>query len=334
MKGCLEIENNIKNFIEEYNRNYNKNLKKIETKSEYNFNKENLSSTTSVKLSSFYSYLFDNTFTINLNFPRKSLSLNSINSGIFLSKFQHSNNHKINSTRKRQKSKSESDLFDIINHKSCLYYFDETSIENNEDYDEDEDDDVLSVYNHDKYKNNCSKDAIKTDFQTSLSSISNKNENNNHKENKPNFSLKRLFHNSLSTVEEFLSSLNESTTSINVNHHNTSDISSSNASTRSAQPPNGDKLIHVSTISSLVNYHALDDYVDINIQNNKSLSSPSTSTTTSFLSSPILSLSTNNLLINHQNKKGKFVKDFFIFLFCFVFEVKYYLIMLNMPIHL
>jgi hypothetical protein len=308
MKSCLEIENNIKNFIEEYNRNYNKNRNKIDTKSEYNFNKEKILSSAGVKLNPFYSYLFDNTFTIDQSFPRKSLSLNSINSDLNWNKFDHHNDHSNknnNIIRKRQRSKSESDLFDIINNKSCLYYFDETSIDNNEDYEEeDDDDDVLSICNQDKYKN----DYLKTRFQTCSSTLSNKNDNKNHKENKSNFSLKRLFHNSLSTVEEFLSSLNESTTSINVNHHYTSDISSSNTSTRSTQPPftSSNKIIHVSTISSLVNYYVLDDYVDINIQKNKSLlTSPSTSTSIS-LSIPILSLSTNNLLINHQNKKGMF----------------------------
>lgn len=195
MKRYLEIETNIKLFIDEYNRNYNKNFNHLQK----DIASEN--------------YCFEHAEAIIPS--RKSLSLNSINSNF--SKFEV---FKIDdfdkSSNSNEKSKSESDFYDMIYNKNYKYYLDDTS------------------HSH----------SIETDFEDVYVSESLNNDKNiEESESKKGVenssyqdftqSIKRLVNNSLSTVEDFFATLNNPNIDKN-RHESTSSTEKNDSSSQSS----------------------------------------------------------------------------------------------------
>jgi hypothetical protein len=232
MRRYLDIENNIQEFINGYNRNYN------------NINKSLYTCDDVIKMSddpstlNYKNWAYDKTLTMNdeivmpiISKSRLSLSLSSINSAY--SNISHQNlNNPINTStltspvsnkndkRKRRNFKSETDLYDMLNNSYYQYYFEENNITYAmmDNLNKSDPNESNSNWNHQidrkVTKNEISNKELNffQKFKNNITKKRGKRSHNNDVDDNNNKSLNfsRIVHNSLSTVDEFFTSLSDS----------------------------------------------------------------------------------------------------------------------------
>ena len=143
----------------------------------------------------------------------------------------------------KHKCKSETDLLTIIQHKNYKYYFDETSLDDSNDYSEFYDDEEIVLESNDTLSF-ANKKQVRVEMSSERLNVKDKTVTST-----PNkFSLRNVVRSSLSTVEEFFSSLSDSPQQL--------DIYSSSSTLKSKTPheqTNLGKLSNGSSVCSSLN---------------------------------------------------------------------------------
>lgn len=226
-----------------------------------------------------------------LNIKNRSMSFSSINSNLVNNKVEiKQDSDPPNLKLSNRKYKSESDLLDILHNRNYKYYLDEVSLDNHSYFTEYEselsDSDEMWLkgesicLNKDKNKNSTEPKLKFDESSNHLNNInidfSNKKQSEKlNKDNNNNFSFKKLVHTSLSTVEEFFSTLSDSATNASADlfssnstlksrvFHDKSSSPSSSCSLNNSKNFTTPKSPVIPTISSVISYY-LEDYIGMN----------------------------------------------------------------------